>query len=298
MRIITLLVLLASSGLNAQTGFTPYPSDLLSRVRSLATSIEGDLPQSIAFAKVAESHRAYADIIEGGSEEIFVSARSAFQIRYPESTIMLDSGMDEEVHRYYGFGRTEPYFAEINERVQQALLSAEQIIITHEHGDHVAGIVRSPYFRVLAPKTLMTETQVATLTQKPQIPQIQLSTEQANALRVVEFGRVFAVAPGVVLIKSPGHTAGHQMVYVRQANNREYLFIGDIGWSMDNITEQKLRPEQTISRIGEDPEALTLQMKWIKDRMDQDGLIVVPSHDDILLKRYAEEGLLGNRLRL
>ena len=293
-----LALLFVCLNLSAQESFTPYPNDLLMRVRNAATSIAGDLPQSIAYAKVAESHRPYSDIIEGGSDETFISARAAFQIRYAQRSIMIDSGMDEEVHRYYGFGRVEPYFAETNEGLQRALLAASQIIITHEHGDHVAGVIRSPFLDQIASKTLMTEAQVKTLINNPQLPQIQITEEQAKNFRVVEYGTILAVAPGVVLIKSPGHTRGHQMLYVKTANNREYLFIGDIGWSLDNITELKLRPAQTIARIGEDPDALMKQMIWIKDRMDQDGLIIVPSHDDLLLKKYAAEGILSNSLRL
>lgn len=295
---LVLAILGVSMNLSAQQSFTPYPNDLLPRIRNAATSIPGNPPQSIAFTKVAESHRPYSAIIEDGSDETFISARAAFQIRYANSTIMIDSGMDEEVHRYYGFGRDEPYFAEANQRLQQALLNASQIIITHEHGDHVAGILRSPFLNQLASKTLMNEAQVNTLINSPQLPQIQLSREQADRFKVVEYGRILAVAPGIVLIKSPGHTPGHQMVYVKTANNREFLFIGDIGWSLDNITELKPRPEQTASRIGEDVEALMYQMSWIKQRMDENDWIVVPSHDDKLLIQYTAQGVLANSLRL
>lgn len=284
--------------LSAQDTAMRYPSDLMTRVRDAADSILGDFPQSIAYAKVAESHRAYSAIIEDGSEDTFVSARTAFQIRYAQSSIMIDSGMDEEVHTYYGFGRDEPYFANVNQDVQLALFEADQIIITHEHGDHVSGVIRSPFFRQIAAKTLVTEAQVNTLVNNPQLPQIQLTPEQADQLRVVEYGLTFPVAPGVVLIKSPGHTPGHQMVYVKTAAEREYLFVGDIGWSMVNFSELKLRPESTRSRIGENAEALMNQMVWIREVMDDEGVIVVPSHDNILLEEYVAEGLLGDSLRL
>ena len=52
------------------------------------------------------------------------------------------------------------------------------------------------------------------------------------------------------------------------------------------------------SRAMIDPQALMQQMTWIKQVMDEDGLIVVPSHDDRLLTRYAAEGLLGTSLEL
>lgn len=275
-----------------------YPENLLQRVRQAATMIPGELAVSINFVKVAESHRTYAAVIEDGSDELFISARTAFQIVYPQGTIMLDSGMDETVHRFYGFGREEPYWPETNAAVQAALRRAQLIIITHEHGDHVAGVLRSDDRDELAAKTILTKDQVRTLTLAPQLPEITLTPTQARDYIVVDYELILPVAPGIVLIKSPGHTPGHQMIYVRLADGQEFLFIGDIGWSLDNITELKLRPAATIARIGEDPQALMHQMTWVKQVMAEDGLTVVPSHDDRLLTRYAEEGRLGTRLEM
>ena len=274
----------------------PYPANLLQRVRQAATTVPGALADAINFVKVAESHRTYAAVIEDGSEDPFISARSAFQIVYPDGSIMLDSGMDETVHRFYGFGRVEPYWPDVNDTVQAALRRAQLIIITHEHGDHVAGVLRSDYRDELAPNTILTKDQVRTLSLAPQLPEITLTPAQARDYIVVDYELILPVAPGVVLIKSPGHTHGHQMVYAQLAGGQEFLFIGDIGWSLDNITELKLRPAATIARVKEDPQALMHQMTWIKQVMDEDGLIVVPSHDDRLLTRYAEEGLLGTSL--
>jgi len=209
---------------------------------------------------------------------------------------MLDSGMDEEVHRYYGFGRDEPYWQDVNDDVQAALRRAQLIVITHEHGDHIAGVIRSDYRDELAPKTILTKNQVRTLTFAAQIPQIRMTPEQARDYIVVDYDLIMPVAPGIVLIKSPGHTPGHQMVYIRLSGGEEFLFIGDIGWSLDNITELKTRPAATAARIKEDPQALMHQMTWIKQVMSDDEIIVVPSHDDRLLKKYVEDGLLGESL--
>jgi glyoxylase-like metal-dependent hydrolase (beta-lactamase superfamily II) len=274
----------------------PYPDDLLARARLAATVIPGELATAINVAKVAESHRTYAAIIEDGSDDMFISARTAFQVLYPEGSVMLDSGMDEEVHRYYGFGRDEPYWQDVNDDVQAALRRAQLIVITHEHGDHIAGVIRSDYRDELAPKTILTRNQVRTLTFAAQIPQIRMTPEQARDYIVVDYELITPVAPGIVLIKSPGHTPGHQMVYIRLSGGEEFLFIGDIGWSLDNITELKTRPAATAARIKEDPQALMHQMTWIKQVMNEDGIIVVPSHDDRLLKKYVEDGLLGESL--
>lgn len=290
--------LLATAQLAAQQDDEPYPENLVEQIRQTARGIPGELPAAIAFAKVAESHRPWSAIIEDGSEETFISARTAFQIQYAQRTIMVDSGMDEEVHRYYGFGRTEPYFADVNERVQQALKNADRIVFTHEHGDHIAGVIRSPMFDELAAKSILNAAQRNSLVNSPQLPQIQITQEQAEQFTLTQYDSIAAVAPGVVLITSPGHTPGHQMVFVATQDDREYLLIGDIGWSLNNITELKLRSEQTRSRIGEDANALMQQMRWLRERMDIDGMIVVPSHDDILLKEYAADGILSDALRL
>ena len=274
-----------------------YPGDLLERVRQAADDLPGAPPESINFIKIAESHRTYAAVIDGGTDEPFVSARTAFQVVYPGGSVMIDAGMDEEVHRFYGFGREEPYWQDRNERVQAALSAANLIVVTHEHGDHVAGVLRSPDRDVIAAKTILTEAQARTLTTAPQLPEIRITEQQARDYLVVDFRLYMPVAPGVVLIKAAGHTPGHQMIYVRVAEGTEYVFIGDIGWLIENVTELTLRPPETIARIGEDPEALMSQLVWLKSLAER-GVVLVPSHDDRLLSRYAEDGLLGNDLAL
>lgn len=282
----------------AENSAAAYPDDHLSKIREAATSLPGEHPLAINFSKVAESHRTYADIIDGGDNSGFVSARTAFQIVFPDRFIMVDSGMDEEVHRYYGFGRDEPYWQDKNNDVQAALRGAAKIIITHEHGDHVAGVIRSEHIKEIAPKTLLTREQLQTLLQRPQLPQIALTKDQAKDYVILDYDEFLPVAPGVVLIKSAGHTTGHQMVYVQLANAKEFLFIGDIGWSLDNIIQLKLRPKRTIERIGEDAQALRAQMRWIKEQADNEGIIVIPSHDNLLLNKLARDQVLGSSLSL
>ena len=274
-----------------------YPGDLLERVRQAADDLPGAPPESINYIKIAESHRTYAAVIDGGTDEPFVSARTAFQVIYPGGSVMIDAGMDEEVHRFYGFGREEPYWQDRNDRVQAALSAANLVVVTHEHGDHVAGVLRSPDRDAIAARTILTEAQVRTLTTAPQLPEIRITEQQARDYLVVDYRLYLPVTPGVVLIKAAGHTPGHQMIYVRVAEGTEYVFIGDIGWLIENVTELRLRPPETIARIGEDPEALMSQLVWLKSLADR-GVVLVPSHDDRLLSRYAEEGLLGNDLVL
>jgi hypothetical protein len=79
----------------------PYSADLLARVRLAAMTVPGALPSRINYVKLAESHRPLADIIDGGSQDDYVSARTAFQVVYPTGTVMIDAGMDRAVHRFF-----------------------------------------------------------------------------------------------------------------------------------------------------------------------------------------------------
>jgi hypothetical protein len=88
------------------------------------------------------------------------------------------------------------------------------------------------------------------------------------------------------------------MVYVRLASEREYLFIGDVGWTLDNVKQLKLRPEVTMRRISESAPALMFELTWISEVMNHEGLIVIPSHDDILLKDLTAKQLIGGELAL
>ena len=273
-----------------------YSADLLAQVRQAAATIPGAQPSRINYVKFAESHRPMADIIDGGSKENFVSARTAFQVVYPSGWVMIDSGMDQAVHKFFGFGREEPYWPERNAAVQEALKKATLVVITHEHGDHVAGVIRSDSRKEIAGKTLLTREQVRTLTQYPQLPDIRLTPETARDYIIIDYEILLPVAPGMVLIKAPGHTPGHQMVYVRLDSGRELLFIGDVGWTLDNVTQSKLRPAITMRRINEYAPALMHQLRWIKDVMDREKILVIPSHDDKLLQELAAKQIVGDQL--
>jgi glyoxylase-like metal-dependent hydrolase (beta-lactamase superfamily II) len=270
-----------------------YSADLLTQIRDASHAIPGALPTSINFVKFAESHRTYSVVIEDGGEEPFISARTAFQIIYQDGSVMIDAGMDETVHQFYGFGRVEPYWPERNQMVQDALRQANMVLITHEHGDHIAGVIRSDIRDEIASKTILTKAQVNTLIDSPQLPEIGLTEDLAAKYIVIDYDKFLPIAPGIVLIRAAGHTPGHQIIYAQLETGMEYVFIGDIGWSLDNVIEIKPRPQSTINRIGEDPQALVTQLTWLNGLL-KENLLVIPSHDDSLLFKYAAEGLLND----
>lgn len=274
----------------------PYTDGLLGRLRNAATVVPGALPSELRYVTVAESRRPRSAVLERGSDETYVQARTAFQLVYDGTTVMIDSGMDEQVHRGFSMGAPEPYFPERNAAVQAALKAASLVIVTHEHGDHVAGVVRSADRRQIAAHTVLTKAQVETLVLAPQSPEIRLTPEQAAEYLVIDYALYQPIAPGVVLLKSPGHTPGHQMVYVRLGSGTEYLLSGDVTWALDGIVNLTQRPIGTSNRIREDRDALALQIRWLKTVVNAGEVIVIPSHDAVLLAELERRGLIRQGL--
>ena len=274
----------------------PYGDGLLRQLRAAATVVPGALPLELRYVTVAESHRPRRVVLDGGSDEQYVQARTAFQLVYDESTLMIDAGMDEAVHRSFGMGAVEPYWPERNAAVQEALAAASLVVVTHEHGDHIAGVVRSPNRRSIAAHTLLTKAQVETLVFAPQSPLIRLTPVQAADYLVIDYAVFHPVAPGVVLVKAPGHTPGHQMVFVQLASGTQYLLSADVTWALDGIAELTQRPQATSDRIREDRDALRHQIRWLKLVLNAAEVIVVPSHDSVYLADLERRGLIRQGL--
>ena len=269
-----------------------YSPELLAELRAAADDVPGAAPQEIHYLKIAESHRLRSAVLEDGSSERYVLARTAFQVVYPAGTLMIDSGMDRDVHGFFGGGEEEPYWQDRNDRVQQALRNANLIVITHEHGDHVAGVIRSADRAEIAAKTILTKAQVDTLVLAPQLPAIRLTPAMAGEYRVVDYALFQPVAPGVVLLKAPGHTPGHQLVYVRLASGAELMFIGDVAWSMDGVRSLTQKPPSQSARIREDRDAIAMELGWLKSIGELEGVAVVPSHDETRLEELERQGLM------
>jgi glyoxylase-like metal-dependent hydrolase (beta-lactamase superfamily II) len=279
------------SSKNSSTGSWPVTLD---QIRQVAGIIPGRRALRINVLKFAESRRSKKFSVQGAPDEPSVQARTVFQVVYADGTVMIDSGMDEQVHRFFGRGVVEPYYPDAAKQVERALRNARSIIVTHEHGDHVAGVIRTPLAAELAPKTVLTRTQVQELETNPQMPEIKITAEIASRYNVIDYDKYLPFGPGVTLIKAPGHTPGSQMVYVALESGREYVFIGDTAWHMDSV---RLMKGKAAPWIQEDEGALLAQLKWLNElyRTEKD-LFIVASHDEEERKELIAKGVLGDRL--
>ncbi len=262
-------------------------------IRRAANLIPGAKPARINFLKFAASLRTKNFSVQGAPTIPSVQARTAFQVMYPDSYVMVDAGMDQTVHDFFGRGTKEPYDAAAAAQVAKAVDGARMIVVTHEHGDHVAGVIRGPQAAQLAPKTILTRAMVDILTTKPQMPELRLTPEQAARFIVVDYEKYLPVAPGIVLIKSAGHTPGSQMVFVALASGREYLLIGDATWHMDGVREIKGKAAPWVT---EDVNAVLDQLRWLNQLSKTDAnLVIVASHDEEQHADLVQKKLLTSR---
>ena len=289
--VATACVVQAQTPATPQATASPFNIDDL---RQTARMIPGRQPLHINVITFAASLRTKNFSVKGAPAEPSVQARTAFQVMYPDGYIMIDSGMDEQVHKTFGRGAVEPYDFDAAKRLEQAVRGARAIVMTHEHGDHVAGVVHTSLAAELAPKTALTRTQVQTLLTNPQMPEIKLTEEQAKRYRVFDYDQYYPFAPGISLMKAPGHTPGSQMIYVILENGTEYLFIGDSTWHMDGVRQIKVKDAPWIK---EDEPAILAQLTWLNGLLKTEkNLVIVASHDDEQRKQYIEKGLLGRAL--
>ena len=266
----------------------------IAEIRRVAQLIPGQRAQRINLLKFAESHRTKNISVEGAPAEPSVQARTVFQVVYPNGTVMIDSGMDEAVHKLLGRGAVEPYFPDRAAEMYGALRRARLIVLTHEHGDHAAGVIEPPLGPELAPKTILTRTQRDALVSNPQFPQIGLTAEAASRYLVIDYDSIYPLAPGMVLIKAPGHTPGSQMIYVALESGKEFLFSGDAAWHLDNI---RLLKGKNAPWVNEDRSAIMDQLVWLHDLLSgEKNLTIVVSHDDEQQRDLVARHLMGGKL--
>jgi glyoxylase-like metal-dependent hydrolase (beta-lactamase superfamily II) len=292
---IAVLVLVVSTiAPSAQVGAS-WTADI-SDIRRASALIPGDRPTALNFLKFAESRRTKNFSVQGAPASPSVQARTAFQVMYADSYVMVDAGMDQAVHDFFGRGTKEPYDPAAAAQVAKAVDGARMIVVTHEHGDHVAGVIRSAQAAQIAPKTILTRAQVDVLTTKPQMPEIRLTADQARRFIVVDYDKYLPVAPGVVLIRAAGHTPGSQMVFVSLASGREYLLIGDSTWHMDGVRQVKGKDAPWVT---EDASAVLDQLRWLNQLSKTDAnLVIVASHDEEQHAELVQKKLLTNRFEL
>jgi glyoxylase-like metal-dependent hydrolase (beta-lactamase superfamily II) len=290
-----LVLALAWRFLNAREE-VPEQSDYrieIAELRALAGSLPGPGPREIRSVLVAEAALPRGVVFAGEPFEPLHQVHQVFQLVWPERSIVVDTALPpERFESLAAFGDQNQYHADGWAAAERALASAEQVFVTHEHIDHLAGASR------IAPEAAgRLRLNPAQLANTAALEDAGLSEALRAALRPLDAAPALAVAPGVVLLAAPGHTPGTQIVYVRLEDGREALLLGDVAWNADQIRNLHYRPRLVTLLIGENRAQVLAQFRALRDLSDAHPEVVqVVSHDARLRRELLERGILVDGL--
>ncbi len=261
--------------------------------RAMTAADAGAKPVQIRVLEVGRDSAPMLAARAGAFGGKWQTSYNAVQIVYPDRTLVIGGALDHLTSEGMVQSQADWQFDDAAyHELTDAMLKADQVLMTHEHLDHIMAITRHPDPDALAPRLVLNAAQISAL---PQFARGEL----APALRGLSprlDGSVQQVAPGIVAVPMPGHTPGSLLFFITLENGQEYLMIGDIVWSMTSLEELTMRPVFTqfiVFDPNEDREAIRTQIRALHDLMQAEpDLVVFPSHDRVWLDELSSRGLI------
>ena len=295
--IVLVVLLLAGGGAyywyigdgNPPAGVQPFGFDLAA-VRAKADELPGGKASEIHVEQVASFNFPAVASVGGDGWNITPMAAFSYQLVLPADDIIIDAAFNAQQGASLGAQIDDDAYA----RMDSAMSAASLIVVTHEHPDHIGGIVAHSEPEMIQKALRLNAEQVASL------PRYGLALPTALGDYVaIDYDDMLALAPGVVLVRAPGHTPGSQMVYVKREDGRELLFIGDIGWSLRNVETGKGRPRLLSEfMLHEDRDAVFAELAMLKALHEAEpDLLIVPGHDVAAVDALIASGALSKSFR-
>ena len=270
-------------------GDDPGPVIRIADLRRLADTIPGPRPERVALQQVGWRRIPGTLFVAGGGLKRNLLSIQAGLISGPWGDVVVDGGFGPQDAEAFGLEVFQPHN---QARVDAALRRARLIVFTHEHVDHIGGLLRLGDWARVLPHALITPEQMPS---GPVARVLPWPKGAATAIRPFRYTGMAAIAPGVVLIRTPGHTPGSQMVYTRLADGREVLFAGDTSTMARNWQQLRARSRLVGDLIvHEDRHAVFGWLKAIR-RLHRaaPAMTIVPGHEFEALTFEAPRNRLG-----
>ena len=267
--------------------------------RAIAADDRETLASKVDLYRVGSGEAPMYAVEAGGGFGKFRMAYSAFALKYHGRHIVIDAAADRATAMTIGDRKAARFSDTIYSSLEAAMRSAALILLTHEHKDHIMAVVRNPNLADFAHALMFPEAQRNGL--------LRFASKGANSSTIAAqvarpIDGVTRMAPGLAVAPAPGHSPGSQVILARLANGREYLFIGDIAWSYDDIVRLRTRPrflQWLMFDPNEDRQRVLRQLRELHDlQAANPALVIVPSHDDAYFDRLLDEGKLSSAVPL
>ena len=260
----------------------PQPQPItVAQLRALAHSKPGPAPASIHAALVGWRFAPRAALVAGSGLKTRLVGIIAYRLDVPGGApIVIDSGITPAGAKALGLERLD--LADVS-RVDHWLDDAGLVLFTHEHLDHMGAFV-ARLGGANAPALLAkARFNPAQLPPAPLAASLGWPAGLALPMPAIRPGAPQAVAPGVVVIPTPSHTPGSQMIFVRLGDGREYLFAGDVASMSANWKELRGRSRLVSQYAAGQPEDRPAVFSWLatirKWHEEAPDMAILPGHD-------------------